>query len=466
MFFFFFYFCAVHLSALSLLFTLSQHSLYFFQPPPPSIHPSIHKQQPRYSSPHAPCRGKNPEPPKPETLPLVPVGSVCGEYVARCATGCCNQLNYCEPEADMVTGQPSFACQLYSCSLVASPNSTLCKDVSRFFFFLVSGLLFCSLSLFSPLFFSLSRDLFFPPSFFPSLFKNKQKTNNDAKVHARAQPVTRRFKFTATWGKAAPDGYEVDAVLVNGQYPAPTIYANAGDRIIVQFVNLLGRPSTIHWHGIKQASCFFFSKKKLFLFVVSPSRASKCNSNIFLFSLFLSFFSLSFLSLSTLPTGQHRLSGRSRNGQPGGSARSHGREEAALGKADRQGFRGSSASGRCCYDKRHHGGGRSFRHHRPPAAGLHLRLCAGLGRKLLVSRSLLPRAPSFRSPRGSDDVRRGLLLCALAGGVARPGLNCGSSRHSDAHLRFKFLFSPPSSFSLSPPLRSLVTTGTTTIHSN
>ena len=170
MFFFFFYFCAVHLSALSLLFTLSQHSLYFFQPPPPSIHPSIHKQQPRYSSPHAPCRGKNPEPPKPETLPLVPVGSVCGEYVARCATGCCNQLNYCEPEADMVTGQPSFACQLYSCSLVASPNSTLCKDVSRVFFFFFFGR--------SP----------FPPHFI-SFSLQKQTKNKQRRKGPRARPA-------------------------------------------------------------------------------------------------------------------------------------------------------------------------------------------------------------------------------------------------------------------------------------
>ena len=188
MFFFFFYFCAVHLSALSLLFTLSQHSLYFFQPPPPSIHPSIHKQQPRYSSPHAPCRGKNPEPPKPETLPLVPVGSVCGEYVARCATGCCNQLNYCEPEADMVTGQPSFACQLYSCSLVASPNSTLCKDVSLFFFFFSFGsFVLLSLSLFSSLFLSLTRSLF-PPLFF-SFSLQKQTKNKQRRKGPRARPA-------------------------------------------------------------------------------------------------------------------------------------------------------------------------------------------------------------------------------------------------------------------------------------
>lgn len=146
-----------------------------------------------YSAPLSPCASALQRPPPPETLPFVGPGAVCGAYVARCSTGCCNQLNYCEP----VDG--SFGCSISSCSLPASPNSASC-----------------------------------------------------AAVHATAKPVTRRFKFVATWGKAAPDGYEVDVVLVNGKYPAPTIWANAGDRIIVEYVNLLGQPSTIHWHGQKQ----------------------------------------------------------------------------------------------------------------------------------------------------------------------------------------------------------------------
>lgn len=108
-------------------------------------------------------------------------------------TGCCNQLNFCSSAAD------TFACSVSSCSLPASPNSASC-----------------------------------------------------AEVHKIAKPVTRRYKFVATWGKSAPDGFEVDTVLVNGKYPAPTIWSNAGDRIIVEFVNLLGVPSTLHWHGQKQ----------------------------------------------------------------------------------------------------------------------------------------------------------------------------------------------------------------------
>ena len=110
--------------------------------------------QPQYSSPHSPCRGKNSEPTSPDTLPLVGAGAVCGDYVARCASGCCNQLNYCEAETDAATGKPSFACSLSSCALAASPNSTACKAVSFFFFLLSLSLcsLFPTTSLFAPFF--------------------------------------------------------------------------------------------------------------------------------------------------------------------------------------------------------------------------------------------------------------------------------------------------------------------------
>ena len=41
-------------------------------------------------------------------------------------------------------------------------------------------------------------------------------------------------------------------MLINGKHPGPTIWSDAGDRVIVEFVNLLGVPSTLHWHGQKQ----------------------------------------------------------------------------------------------------------------------------------------------------------------------------------------------------------------------
>lgn len=138
-----------------------------------------------YSAPMAPCPGdpSSAAPPDPAILPTVGKGAACGSFFAKCGPGlCCNQLNYCDANT-------SLACALSSCDLGASPGSTAC-----------------------------------------------------AAVHAAAKPVTRRFKFVATWGTAAPDGYATPTVFVNGKWPAPTIFANAGDRIIVQFVNLLGQP--------------------------------------------------------------------------------------------------------------------------------------------------------------------------------------------------------------------------------
>jgi hypothetical protein len=50
--------------------------------------------QPRFSSPHSPCAGNvGAEPPPAESLPFVGTGAVCGDHVARCETGCCNQVS-------------------------------------------------------------------------------------------------------------------------------------------------------------------------------------------------------------------------------------------------------------------------------------------------------------------------------------------------------------------------------------
>lgn len=41
--------------------------------------------------------------------------------------------------------------------------------------------------------------------------------------------VTRRYDFTVRRGKASPDGYEKDVMLINDQFPGPLIEANWGD---------------------------------------------------------------------------------------------------------------------------------------------------------------------------------------------------------------------------------------------
>lgn len=43
--------------------------------------------------------------------------------------------------------------------------------------------------------------------------------------------ITRKYDFILTRQKIAPDGYQKDVILVNQQFPGPTIYANRGDMI-------------------------------------------------------------------------------------------------------------------------------------------------------------------------------------------------------------------------------------------
>ncbi len=68
-------------------------------------------------------------------------------------------------------------------------------------------------------------------------------------------PVTRRYEFTVKRGKKAPDGYLRDVLLVNDQYPGPTIEANWGDMIEVKVNNQITGPeegTAMHWHGLLQ----------------------------------------------------------------------------------------------------------------------------------------------------------------------------------------------------------------------
>lgn len=46
-------------------------------------------------------------------------------------------------------------------------------------------------------------------------------------------------------------GHDVIMYAYNGQYPGPRLMVHQGDSIIVDFVNMLDQPSSIHWHGIR-----------------------------------------------------------------------------------------------------------------------------------------------------------------------------------------------------------------------
>ena len=74
---------------------------------------------------------------------------------------------------------------------------------------------------------------------------------------SQAKASLRRFNLDITWGKINPDCYMTDlpAILVNGQFPAPTLYAFDGDEIEANVCNKMDDNTTttsMHFHGIKQ----------------------------------------------------------------------------------------------------------------------------------------------------------------------------------------------------------------------
>ena len=69
------------------------------------------------------------------------------------------------------------------------------------------------------------------------------------------QPRTRHYSFEVTREYLAPDGVNRSLLLVNGEFPGPTIEANLGDTMSVTVINNINNPkegATIHWHGLPQ----------------------------------------------------------------------------------------------------------------------------------------------------------------------------------------------------------------------
>ena len=65
----------------------------------------------------------------------------------------------------------------------------------------------------------------------------------------------RSYDFTIKRGTIAPDGYQSEVMLINGQFPGPTIEANWGDTIQVSVHNEIIGPeegTALHWHGLLQ----------------------------------------------------------------------------------------------------------------------------------------------------------------------------------------------------------------------
>lgn len=57
------------------------------------------------------------------------------------------------------------------------------------------------------------------------------------------------FDLTLTWEKHAPDGFEREMILTNGQFPGPLLEMNYGDDVEVTVHNNLPFNTTVHYHG-------------------------------------------------------------------------------------------------------------------------------------------------------------------------------------------------------------------------
>lgn len=67
--------------------------------------------------------------------------------------------------------------------------------------------------------------------------------------------VVRSYDFVIERATLAPDGVERSVILINGQFPGPTIEANWGDTIEVTVTNKITdceEGTSLHWHGLLQ----------------------------------------------------------------------------------------------------------------------------------------------------------------------------------------------------------------------
>lgn len=67
--------------------------------------------------------------------------------------------------------------------------------------------------------------------------------------------VVRSYNFVISRGYLAPDGVQTEMLLINGQFPGPTIEANWGDTVQVTVTNSIVGPqegTALHWHGLLQ----------------------------------------------------------------------------------------------------------------------------------------------------------------------------------------------------------------------
>ena len=67
----------------------------------------------------------------------------------------------------------------------------------------------------------------------------------------RPSSLVRRHRLVASHAHVAPDGVDRIASVVNGRTPGPAVWVDAGDTTVVEYVNALPTPSSLHWHGVR-----------------------------------------------------------------------------------------------------------------------------------------------------------------------------------------------------------------------
>ncbi|KAF8543120.1 multicopper like protein [Trichophaea hybrida] len=84
-------------------------------------------------------------------------------------------------------------------------------------------------------------------------------SNSNPYTDAPYTGVTRDYNFVISSMTLQPDGVSKDMIVVNGQFPGPTIEANWGDWIRVTVTNNLNDEGTaLHWHGLLQKATPWF----------------------------------------------------------------------------------------------------------------------------------------------------------------------------------------------------------------
>ncbi|VFQ92051.1 unnamed protein product [Cuscuta campestris] len=68
----------------------------------------------------------------------------------------------------------------------------------------------------------------------------------------KAEDDYKFFTWTATYGTASPLGVPQQVILINGQFPGPSLDVVTNDNIILNLINKLEQPLLLTWNGIKQ----------------------------------------------------------------------------------------------------------------------------------------------------------------------------------------------------------------------